>query len=283
MNYAICYCEQCHIIIAYIGDGNTPSQNLLGQTLSDVRPLLELSILTITVTLLILFLAAFIKAVLGFGESLVAIPLLTLVIGVQAATPLVSLIAATVTLLIMTRSWQKIDLGATWRLTLSAAIGIPAGIWGLSRFPSIWLVIGLGVMLILTGLFYLTRPTLPPLQDQRWAYLFGFLSGIFGGAYSMASPPTLVYSTMRRWSPEQFRVTLQSFFLPVSAMILIGHAAAGLWTSQVLWLYAISWPVMLVAFWAGNRFSQQLETALFERIIYVSLIILGGVLIYRLV
>lgn len=205
-----------------------------------------------------------------------------MVIGVQMATPLVSLIAATVTLFIMARSWTQIDFGATWRLTLAAAIGIPVGIWGLSRFPSTWLVVGLGIMLILTGLFYLIKPTLPPINNPGWAYFFGFLAGIFGGAYSMSSPPTLVYSAMRRWSPEQFRVTLQGFFLPASAMILTGHAVAGLWTKELLWLYALSWPIMLIAFFVGSRFSQQLETERFERLIYVSLIVLGTVLIYRL-
>lgn len=233
-------------------------------------------------TLLILFLAAFIKATLGFGESLVAIPLLTMVTGVQMATPLISLIAATITLLMMMRGWQRIDFGATWRLTLAAAVGVPIGIFGLSRFPSIWLVVGLGVMLILTGLFYLTKPTLPPIKDPRWAFFFGFLTGTFGGAYSMASPPVLVYSAMRRWEPEQFRITIQGFFLPLSAMILIGHAAAGLWTPQVLGLYAISWPIMLVAFWVGNRVSEGLDAQRFERIVYMSLIVLGSVLIYRL-
>ena len=131
--------------------------------------MIDLPIDLIALTLLILFLAAFIKATLGFGESMVAIPLLTMVVGVQMATPLISLIAATITLLMLLRSWQQIDLGATWRLTLAAAIGVPAGIYGLSHFPSVWLVVGLGVMLILTGLFYLTRPALPPIKDARWA------------------------------------------------------------------------------------------------------------------
>lgn len=245
--------------------------------------MVDLPFLLSILALLILFAAAFIKATLGFGESLFAIPLLTMVVGVQIATPLISLIAATVTLFMMVQGWQKIDLGATWRLTLAAAVGVPAGIFGLSRFPSVWLVVGLGIMLILTGLFYLLKPTLPPINNPRWAYLFGFLSGLFGGAYSMASPPTLVYSTMRRWEPEQFRVTLQSFFLPLSAMILVGHFTAGLWTPQVLKLYALSWPIMIAAFWIGNRFSEGLDAERFERIVYLSLVVLGAVLIFRLI
>ena len=95
----------------------------------------------------------------------------------------------------------------------------------------------------------------------------------------MASPPVIVYGAVRRWSPDQFRVTLQSFFLPVSAMILISHASAGLWTRWVLQLYALSLPVMLVAFWAGSRLNQTIARDHFERIVYVGLIVLGAALL----
>src|SRR4051794_31688559 len=59
---------------------------------------------------LVIFLAALIKATLGFGESLLAMPLLTLMIGLPAATPLVALVATTLTLLMLGSSWRKIDL-----------------------------------------------------------------------------------------------------------------------------------------------------------------------------
>ena len=39
----------------------------------------------------ILFISTFIRSTLGFGDALLAMPLLTLIIGVQTATPLVAL------------------------------------------------------------------------------------------------------------------------------------------------------------------------------------------------
>lgn len=231
-------------------------------------------------TLTILFLAALIKATLGFGESLLAIPLLTFVLGIQVAAPLISLIAATVTLLLLVRNWQAIDLTATWRLLIAAIVGIPVGVWGLATLPAVWVTKGLGMLLIVVGGYNLLQPTMTGLQDWRWPYLFGFLAGLFGGAYNMASPPVLLYGAVRRWSPEQFRVTLQGFFLPVSTLILIGHASAGLWTQQVLQLYALSWPMMLVAFWLGNRFAQQIDQQIMGRLLYSALVILGVALLF---
>ncbi|MCB0142188.1 MAG: sulfite exporter TauE/SafE family protein, partial [Caldilineaceae bacterium] len=125
------------------------------------------------------------------------------------------------------------------------------------------------------------RPTIQLFQGQQWAYLFGFVAGILGGAYSMASPPVLIYGAAQRWPPEQFRVTLQGFFLPLSTTILISHALAGLWSKQVLQYYALSWPMMLIAFWLGEKVSRRIPTALFERMLYGALIVLGSVLLVR--
>ncbi|MCB0084260.1 MAG: sulfite exporter TauE/SafE family protein, partial [Caldilineaceae bacterium] len=185
-------------------------------------------------TLAILFLAAFTKATLGFGESLLTIPMLTLVLGVQTAVPLVSLIAGTITLLMLVRGWQELRMAVVWRLILAALVGVPIGVWALTFLPGRWVTSTLGVMLIGVGLYYLHRPTIQLFQGQQWAYLFGFVAGILGGAYSMASPPVLIYGAAQRWPPEQFRVTLQGFFLPLSTTILISHALAGLWSKQVL-------------------------------------------------
>jgi uncharacterized protein len=136
------------------------------------------------IALTILFFAALTKATLGFGESLLAIPLLSLVLGVQTATPLVSLLAATVTLLMLAHNWRQIDLATTWRLILAAMVGVPIGVWGLTFLPATPLTIALGILLILIGLYNLSQPQLRMLHGNHWSYFFGFLAGIFGGAYN---------------------------------------------------------------------------------------------------
>ncbi len=231
--------------------------------------------------LAILFLAALTKATLGFGESLLAIPLLTLVIGIQTAVPLIALIAATVTLLLLVWHWQQIDLAATWHLLIAAVVGIPVGVWGLTALPVAWVTATLGIVLIGVGGYNLWQPTWTGLRDPRWIYPFGFLAGILGGAYNMSSPPILIYGAIRRWSPDHFRVTMQGFFLPVSLLILLSHASAGLWTGEVLRLYALAWPIMVVAFWLGNRFAQRVDPRTLGRLLYGALIVLGVALLFR--
>jgi uncharacterized membrane protein YfcA len=229
--------------------------------------------------LLVLFFACLVKATLGFGEALIAMPLLTLLIGVQMASPLTALVMSTLTLVMLLRSWQQVDLRSAWRVSLAAVIGVPIGVWGLRALPAHWITLGLGIVLVLMGLFYLTRPTLRWIPGPRWGYLFGFISGVLGGAINSGGPPVIIFGTLRRMPPAEFRATLQGCFTPLNVFILLGHALAGLWTQPVLELYAWSLPVMLGTFWLGTYFQRAIPAHSFDRAVYLSLVVLGVVMV----
>lgn len=229
--------------------------------------------------LIVLFVAALVKSVLGFGDALIAVPLLTLILGIQVTAPLVTLIGTLVTLLLVVRNRKTIDVRAIWQLTLIAMIGVPIGVWGLKNLPEKPITGGLGIVLILVGLYYLRRPQLQPVRGFRWTVLFGLASGIFGGAYNMSGAPMIVYGTLRQWQPSEFRGTLQSYFLIIGLTVLINHATAGLWTAQVWQLFVLSLPVIGLGFWIGTWLGDTLPREKFEQALYVALIVLGTVLI----
>jgi uncharacterized membrane protein YfcA len=229
----------------------------------------------VAVACAVLFFAAFTKSILGFGEALVAVPLLTLALDIQVAAPLSMLMAASVTFIMMVKHWRAIDFRAIWRLTLAAVIGIPLGVWFLKGLPEALLTGVLGALLVVIGLYYLLRPALPARTESYWAYLLGFSAGVLGGAYNIAGPALIIYGTLRRWPPQQFRSTLQGFFVVINVLILIGHASAGLWTPDVLQLFALSIPAILVGFWAGSRANPHIAPDAFAKLVYLALIVSG--------
>ena len=227
----------------------------------------------------VIFLAALIKATLGFGESLLAMPLLTLVLGLSTATPLVGLVAATLTLLMLGSSWRKIDLYSTWRLLGAAALGVPIGVLLVRMAPAALVTRLLGAILIGFGLFSLFRPALITLAHPAWGYLFGFLAGVLGSAYNTSGPPMVLYSAARCWPPDRFRATMQSVFLPISLLVLLSHALAGLWSAWVFELYALSLPLLLLALWLGEQVSRRMPGHRFDRLVYGALVVLGLLLL----
>jgi hypothetical protein len=228
--------------------------------------------------LFILFISTFTRSALGFGDALIAMPLLALVLGMQIATPLVAFGASTIALTILLGEWRSVDIKAAWRLILSSLVGIPIGLFLLKTAPEPVIKGGLGVLLIAFGLLNLINPKLPTFRNEKLAYVFGLVAGVLGGAYNTNGPPVVVYGTLRRWSPDSFRSTLQAYFLPTGGMILISHGLAGLWTPDVLRLYVYALPFIMLAIYLGGRVNKVISSGRFNRIIYVSLVVMGALL-----
>jgi uncharacterized protein len=235
---------------------------------------------TLLLTIGVLFVAAFVRSALGFGDALVAMPLLALVVGLQVATPVVAFAASTIGITILLSHWRSVDVRSTWRLVAASLVGIPFGLVLLKIAPEGYVKAALGLLLILYGLYSLLAPELPAVRGHWAAYVFGFVAGVLGGAYNTNGPPVVVYGALRHWSPEHFRATLQGCFLLTGLMILAGHGVAGLWTAQVLWLYLYSLPAIMLAIYLGARLNRRIPRETFSRAVYVFLVAMGALFLF---
>ena len=122
------------------------------------------------------------------------------------------------------------------------------------------------------------------LKNDRLSWVFGLDAGILGGAYGMNGPPLVVYGTLRGWSPEHFRATLQGYFLPASVLGMMGYWAAGLWTSSVNRYYLRSLPAVLLAIVVGRWTSRRLDGRRFLVYVQAGLLAIGvGLLVQAIV
>ena len=239
-------------------------------------------ILPTIATLGVLFISTLIRSTLGFGDALVAMPCLIIVLSPRTATPLVALVATLISAVILIRNWQIIDFRITWRLILSAACGIPIGLFYLTRVPEFLMQALLGILLIGFSLYNLVQPSLPFCRVPHClAYGFGFASGMLGGAYNIVGPVLVMYGHLRRWSPEQFRATLQSCFFPAYGCIVIGHAVTGLLTPQVFTLFGLALPFVILAIVLGNKLHAAMPQRFFLRAINIALLLIGLLLCFR--
>jgi uncharacterized membrane protein YfcA len=86
-------------------------------------------------TLLVIFGATLTASTFGFGGALFSMPLLTLVLGIEVATPLYGLIGWTTALLVTGTSWRAAKLKLVWRLILATLAGIPWGYGWCGIYP----------------------------------------------------------------------------------------------------------------------------------------------------
>jgi hypothetical protein len=230
----------------------------------------------------VLFVAALIRSALGFGDAVVAMPLLAMTVGLRTATPLVAFVGPTISLLILARDWRRIEFKAAGRLIAATLLGIPLGIYGLARLPEAPLKAALGVIILGYGLFGLARPGTRLKSERAWVpWLVGWSAGILGGAYNINGPPVVAYGMLRGWPPESFRATLQGYFLPTGLAILAGHGLAGLWTGTVLRSYLLALPAIVLGVVVGRLLNKRLTHAIFVKLVYASLAVMGAIMLLR--
>ncbi|HWD20544.1 MAG TPA: sulfite exporter TauE/SafE family protein [Verrucomicrobiae bacterium] len=229
--------------------------------------------------LFVVFVATLVRSAFGFGEALLAVPLLVLRLPLPVAAPLAVLISITIAGCIVAQDWRRVHFESAGWLVFATLFGIPLGLMLLTNPHQAAVKIALALVIVCFSILSLFgRP--PELQSDSKAWLMGcgFVAGILGGAYGMNGPPLAVYGTMRRWSAQHFRATLQGYFLPASALGMLGYWWQGLWTSSVTHYYLLSLPVTIPAIWLGRLVNHRLPIDRFRKYIYGGLIIIGIVL-----
>ena len=202
-------------------------------------------------------------------------PLLTMSLGVHVAAPLVALLSVTIAAGILVHDWHRVQWASAWRLIVSSLVGIPVGIYLLTSLPETAVKAGLAVVVIAFSTYCLWRPHRFTLRSESMSPVFGLAAGVLGGAYNTHGVPVVVYGTLRKWSAEKFRATMQGFFFPTSLMIVGGHAVSGRLTREVLWLYAVSLPLAVIALAVGGRLNRGALARHFVRWVHVALIVIG--------
>jgi uncharacterized membrane protein YfcA len=230
---------------------------------------------------MVFFGATLVRSALGFGEALIAVPILAFVLPVEVAAPVATLVSITVAAVVVAQDWRHIHLRSAAWLVFSTMLGIPLGLF-LLRNVSEPIVKGmLGVLVAGFAASALRRPTTYELTSDRLAWFFGVSAGVLGGAYGMNGPPLVVYGTLRRWSPERFRATLQGYFLPASLVGMIGYWAAGLWTPTVSLYYVLSLPTVLLAIPLGRALNRRLDARRFLAYVHAVLLASGAGLVFQ--
>jgi uncharacterized membrane protein YfcA len=231
--------------------------------------------------LTILFIASFIRSAFGFGEALIAVPLLAFAMPVEQAAPVAALVSITVAVVAIAQDWRHIHLRSAGRLFLATAVGTPLGLWALHALDERLVKMALGAIVAMFSGLALARRRPAALHDDRHAWAFGFGAGVLGGAYGMNGPPLVMYGSLRGWSPQHFRATLQGYFLPACLMTVAGYGVTGLLTPVVTRCYLQALPVVLVAVLLGRMLNRRLSGPAFVRCVHVGLVVVGALLLLQ--
>ncbi len=231
---------------------------------------------------LVVFAGALTRATFGFGEALVAMPLLALLpIGLPTAASLIAIVSLTLAVLGIAGGTGSVDTAVLLRLSVGALAGVPIGVALVLLVPEPVVAAALGCFLVGYGWYAAASRRPAATAPVRVAWPVGVVAGSLGGAYGFHGIPVVVYGTRRDWSPAMFRETLHVFFLVAGVLVVGGQALGGLWSGRLPVLVAVSLPVVVLAALLGRALHRRIPVDRFQRSVHLLVLVLGVVLLAR--
>jgi hypothetical protein len=238
--------------------------------------------MTVALVVIIVFAASFVQTLSGFGFALMVMPLITLVLGLRVAAPLVALTGLTLYTINLLRHRRAFNLKEVLPMGLASALGVPVGIWVLASADENIVKQLLGLILVAYASYALARPRAPRLRSQGWAYPAGFAAGCLGGAYNTPGPPAIVYGTLRRWPKDEFRAAMQALFLFTGLLVVASHVVARNVTADVVTLYLYVAPALVLGILAGSHVDRRVDGNRFRTLVNGMVLLLGVALLIGL-
>lgn len=202
-----------------------------------------MSLMGYSVVALAILLASCLQASIGFGIGMLAAPIVALVDPGLIPGTLI-LVAALVTLMVVVRERQDIDLhGTKWAL-VGRVPGTIAGALLLAMLPERGLAIMLA--LVVLGGVAMTSFGWIPLPRRRNVVLAGAASGVLGTATAIGGPPMAL--VWQRNEGARLRGTMSGFFLIGSLMSIIALAVTGAVTEHTFVMFGVLIPAAVIGY-----------------------------------
>lgn len=245
-----------------------------------IAELLQLTPLQIILSIIIIFVAYVVKGLSGFGSGLVAIPLLAFLFPLKFIVPVLGLLSYSGTIM------QSIHLRrqVVWRDLLPlipfSIAGISVATWLLVNVEAHLLVLALGIFVLAYSVYSLFSFHTTP-GSRRWAVLAGSFGGLVGALFGTGGPFYVAYLKMRQLDKGTFRATIAMVFLIDGGTRMFAYASTGLFSTQVLTLVAVMFPVLLIGMYVGHHLHIKIEPRRFNQMISIMLLFSGIMLIYK--
>ena len=235
----------------------------------------------------VVFLSHLLEGITGFGCTVIALPFITILLGIKMAIPILCFLGMTLTIYIIIRDYKKIDYKEFFFIVTHAIVGLPIGMVLFSKLSPLYLSLILAIFMIGVGI----NGTIKTLKKQsllidaakaKKSYLMRallFAGGIVQGAFGTGGPFVVIYASSVLQNKALFRVTLSTLWLSLN-IIRIGQ-----WTIQgdvfslelgKLFLWTV--PFVLAGTATGDYLHHKVNEHYFRLSVYSVLVIAGIVM-----
>ncbi len=248
---------------------------------------------TIIIITAVVFAARFLESIMGFGGTVLALPLLALLVpGLEITgflVPVLALgnIACCAGIVFVGRRdivWREYGVIILWM-----AVGLPAGflLAGVAPEPLLRLILGGFVLFIAIGRLHETirkghtDPGAEGPLTRLYLRTVLVLGGVVHGIFTTGGPLLVIYATRVLKTKGLFRVTLAMVWLTLNIVMAAGWIADGRIAPGAWTVAGITIPFILVAVFLGDYLHHRLPEEAFRKVAYVLLLLAGVSLVHK--
>lgn len=236
--------------------------------------------ITLSITLLSIFVGALAAGLAGFAFSAIAGAILFHWLPPIEAVPLMLICSITTQLFSISRLWGTMQ----WRLCIpylaGGIAGIPVGARLLEGFSPHAFASGFGVFLSCYSTYMLLRPDFAFHGGGRIAEVAaGFAGGITGGATGMPGAFPTIWCSVKGLSKMQQRGIVQPFILFMQIATLVYFSKLGILASATWATFLWCAPAVIIGTSLGLWLFNRVDDRKFRRLVLLFLLISGATLI----
>jgi uncharacterized membrane protein YfcA len=227
--------------------------------------------------LLATFLGAFTSGLSGFAAGLVVSG-----IWLHIITPLqTAVLIAAYGIVNQAYGIWKVRHAFRWQrvlpLVLGGTVGVPLGAYLLTSINPVHLRIGVGVLLIAYSSYNLWRPRLRSVETSPAIDAgMGFLNGFLGGLTGLGGVVVTIWCQINGGPKDAQRAVFQPVIFATMATVTLTFAASGyLFDVEIIKLFVLGLPALLLGLWLGMTLYGRLDDAQFRNIILILLLFSG--------
>ena len=222
--------------------------------------------------------AGFVQGLSGFAFGMVAMSFWAWGVEPRMAAAMSVFGALTGQLLAAFTVRRKFHLATVLPFLLGGIVGIPIGVSLLPRLDIHLFKLCLGTILVIWCPVMLFSSRIPPIRHGgRVADAFvGALGGILGGIGGFTGIAPTLWCTLRGFDKDKQRVVIQNFNLGALLVTMGVYVGTGIITRDMLPMFAIVAPAMLIPTLLGTRVYIGISDLTFRRIV-LTLLTCSGV------
>ncbi len=239
----------------------------------------SLGVNTLIWVLILVFFAHFLGALTGFGCTILAMPVMILLVGIEVAKPLLLIMGTLQPVYLVIFMRRHIDWKVLKSILIITMVALPFGYLLYSYLPENELIIVLGGVMIFAGVNGLLKIRGVDLTfiNTNVLRVLMFIGGVIQGAFVSGGPLIVIYASKVMSDKNIFRASLSVIWVMLNTTTIVQSLVTRQFSYNVNMLILVCLPVLFLSVWLGNVIANKVSKLFFDYLLNIVLIV-GGII-----